>query len=281
MGGEVAARPARPLPSGRPQAAPAPGAPDPNSGTTATGVEESARAVVEGGRVHLERSVRDGDLEVIRRVAIPPRRRDSTRYLVTARALDIVGSAALLLATAPAVALLWLVIRIDSKGSPIFRQQRVGHDGKLFTFYKFRTMYLDARERFPELYAYDYDEEQVETLYFKLPYDPRCTRVGRWLRRTSLDELPNLYNVLRGDMTLVGPRPESPEMVAHYRDDQLLKFSVKPGLTGLAQVSGRNILRFQETLAHDLAYVDARNTRTDLRILRRTVGAVVLMMGAH
>jgi len=142
-------------------------------------------------------------------------------------------------------------------------------------------MYVDARERYPDLYAYDYSPEDVEKMFFKLPHDPRLTRLGKRLRRTSLDELPNLFCVLLGRMTLVGPRPEIPEMVAYYRDDQLMKFSVKPGLTGLAQVSGRNILKFQETIAADLAYVEQRGFSRDMWILVRTVKAVLLMMGAH
>lgn len=196
------------------------------------------------------------------------------------RALDLVLTAVLIIATAPVVALLAIVVALDSPGPPIFRQRRVGRDGELFWFYKFRTMYTDARQRFPDLYAYDYTEADVDSMYFKLPHDPRLSRVGSWLRRTSLDELPNLLCVLKGDMSLVGPRPEIPEMVQYYRPEQLAKFSVKPGLTGLAQVSGRNVLRFQQTIACDLRYVARRSFWYDLGILVRTPLTVVLMIGA-
>jgi lipopolysaccharide/colanic/teichoic acid biosynthesis glycosyltransferase len=156
----------------------------------------------------------------------------------------------------------------------------VGRDGKLFYFHKFRTMYVDARERFPELYAYDHDDDELETLFFKLKDDPRLTRVGARLRRTSLDELPNFLNVLTGEMSLVGPRPEIPEMIRCYQPEELLKFATKPGVTGLAQISGRNILRFKETNACDLEYVERRSLRFDLEILYRTPGVVVRMIGA-
>ena len=142
-------------------------------------------------------------------------------------------------------------------------------------------MRIDAAERFPQLYAYEYDSDEIETMFFKLPYDPRCTRFGKHLRRTSLDELPNLINVLKGDMTFVGPRPEIPQMLPYYEPHQYCKFAVRPGMTGLAQVSGRNILRFVETNAKDLEYVERRSLWFDLTILFKTVGIVPLMIGAH
>jgi lipopolysaccharide/colanic/teichoic acid biosynthesis glycosyltransferase len=211
--------------------------------------------------------------------AVAPRR--PWFYEPTKRAADVVLASGILVLTAPLVALLALVIRLDSKGPAVFRQQRVGKNGELFWFRKFRTMYVDARERYPHLYAYDYTPDEIDSLYFKLAYDPRCTRVGRWLRRTSLDELPNLLNVIKGEMTLVGPRPEIPEMLPFYEPEQLCKFAVTPGMTGLAQVSGRNILRFVETNAKDVEYVTRRSLRFDAAILLRTVWVVVLMIGAH
>ena len=211
--------------------------------------------------------------------ATAPRR--GLAYHASKRVVDVVLACILLVVLAPVVGLIALVIRLDSRGGAIFSQPRVGKNGRLFRFYKFRTMHADARERFPELYAYEYSEEQISTMYFKLPYDPRCTRFGKRLRRTSLDELPNLINVLRGDMTFVGPRPEIPEMLPFYGPHQYRKFAVKPGMTGLAQVSGRNILRFVETNAKDIDYVQRRSLRLDLGILCKTVGVVVLMIGAH
>ncbi len=201
-------------------------------------------------------------------------------YEGASRVVDVVLAAALLVFSLPVIVLLATLVKLDSKGPAIFRQTRVGKDAQVFTFYKFRTMYVDARERFPHLYAYEYEQHELESMYFKLASDPRCTRVGRWLRRTSLDELPNVLNVLKGDMGVVGPRPEIPQMLPHYRPEQLAKFSVKPGLTGLAQISGRNLLTFQETIDRDLEYVAKRSTRLDLYILARTPIVVVQMIGA-
>lgn len=245
-------------------------------------VRGSNHAIREGVVV-LERtvSVPGEAIEVVEQVAIPELPPGRRTYLVAKRVFDLLASASLIVLTLPVMVVLWVLVRLDSRGPAIFRQDRVGKDGEIFRFYKFRTMYVDARERFPDLYAYDYSPEDVESMFFKLPHDPRLTRLGRRLRRTSLDELPNLFCVLLGRMTMVGPRPEIPEMVAYYRPGQLAKFSVKPGLTGLAQVSGRNILRFQETISADLLYVERRGFWYDLGILVRTVKAVILMMGAH
>lgn len=212
--------------------------------------------------------------------SIPEVGEPSWHYRSTKRVLDLVLGGAMFVLTLPVQAAIAALVAADSPGPVVFRQVRVGEGGRPFVFYKFRTMHADARERFPELYAYEYTADQVDMMTFKLPYDPRLTRVGGHLRRTSLDELPNLLNVLRGDMTLVGPRPEIPEMVPYYRPDQLAKFSVKPGLTGLAQVSGRNILRFQQTIAADLEYVKTRSIRLDLALVAKTALVVLLRAGA-
>lgn len=173
-----------------------------------------------------------------------------------------------------------LAIRIDSPGPALFRQRRVSRGGRLFWFLKFRTFWADARERFPELYAYQYTPEEIERLQFKAPNDPRVTRIGEWLRTTTLDELPNLWNVLTGDMALVGPRPEIPEMLPYYRDEDLIKFSVPPGITGLAQISGRGRLKFFETADLDTEYVRKRSFLLDLRILARTFWLIARRDGA-
>ncbi len=201
-------------------------------------------------------------------------------YLAVKRALDILLSAVTLVLTLPVMVALWIIVKLDSPGPALFRQRRLGVDGRPFTFYKFRTMVADARERFPELYDYRYSAEQIPVLYFKLADDPRLSRFGKVLRRTSLDELPNLWNVFRGEMSLVGPRPEIPEMLHNYEPHQLAKFSVKPGLTGLAQVGGRNILSFQETVTKDLDYVSRQSMTTDLKILATTPVVVLKMFGA-
>ena len=165
-------------------------------------------------------------------------------------------------------------------GPAIFKQTRIGRNCKPFTLYKFRTLYADARERFPELYNYDYSPDQIETLQFKTADDPRVTPQGKRLRMSTLDELPNLWNVLKGEMALVGPRPEIPEMLPYYHGELIEKFSVRPGVTGLAQISGRGRLKFLETAALDLEYVRTRSIRTDAKIVCLTILKVVLRDGA-
>lgn len=184
--------------------------------------------------------------------------------------LDWVLGVVLFVLFLPITLLCALAIRLDSPGPALFAQIRVGKDGRLFRFYKFRTMFVDARERFPELYRYEYSDVEIQAMRFKLLDDPRLTRFGRAVRRTSIDELPNFINVLKGEVSLVGPRPEIPEMLRYYRPDQLVKFSVRPGITGYAQVSGRGLLTFQETVALDLDYVRGQSLLTDLKVLLKT-----------
>lgn len=197
-----------------------------------------------------------------------------------ARTIDIVLSVVALLLALPLMLVVALIIRLDSPGPALFRQLRVGRGGRLFVFYKFRTMYVDARERFPELYRYQYSEQELRDLRFKMRADPRLTRVGRWLRKTTLDELPNFVNVLLGDMALVGPRPEIPEMLRYYAPDELRKFAIRPGVTGMAQISGRGNLQFHETVGYDLDYCDRRSLRLDVAILLRTIYVCVISRGA-
>jgi lipopolysaccharide/colanic/teichoic acid biosynthesis glycosyltransferase len=204
----------------------------------------------------------------------------SSSYRILKRAVDLLGALALLLITAPIILVLALLIRIDSPGPAIFRQTRVTRGGRTFRFYKFRTMYVDARDRFPDLYAYDFSDGDFDSSYYKLADDPRNTRVGRWLRRTTLDELPNLFNVLKGDLSLVGPRPELPELVRYYHPEELACLFTKAGLTGLAQVAGRSLLTVRERLTLDTRYVANQSTLLDLRILVRTVIVVLTGKGA-
>ena len=197
-----------------------------------------------------------------------------------ARTIDVGFALAALSLGSPIMLVVAIIIRLDTPGPAIFRQTRMGRNLRPFTFYKFRTMYDDARERFPELYEYGYTREELQTLRFKIEGDPRLTPVGRWLRKTSLDELPNFVNVLRGDMHLVGPRPEIPEMIPNYLPHQLSKFTVKPGVTGLAQCSGRANLTFQETIAFDLEYVQRRSFGFDVLVFARTVKVLLSHVGA-
>ena len=180
----------------------------------------------------------------------------------------------------PLILLIAIWIKIDSPGRVIFSQIRIGKNGKPFTFYKFRTMWQDAGEKYPELYKYEYSETEIMKVKFKIPNDPRITRAGSFLRMISLDELPNLINVLKGDMNFVGPRPEIPEMIKYYNSHQLKRFTVKPGITGLAQVSGRGLLSVQKMIQYDLLYVKKKTICLDVYLFWKTIFVVVKAFGA-
>ncbi|HEY3504025.1 MAG TPA: sugar transferase [Actinocatenispora sp.] len=191
--------------------------------------------------------------------------------------VDRVGAAVLLVLLAPLLAAVALMIKVDSPGPVLFRQPRVGRGGALFDIVKFRTMYTDAEARLAELRG----RNEAAGVLFKIRDDPRVTRVGRYLRRFSADELPQLLNVLAGQMSLVGPRPPLPVEVAEYPADMLRRLVVKPGLTGLWQVSGRSDLPWEEAIRLDLRYVENWSLSLDLVILLRTVTAVVRTSGAY
>jgi len=149
-----------------------------------------------------------------------------------------------------------------------------------FKLAKFRTMHVDARTRFPELYSYKFDPEDFHRQMPTLRNDPRVTRAGRILRRLSIDELPNLWSVLIGDMRLVGPRPEAPEVLQYYTYEEMYKFACKPGITGLAQINGRGLLNWGETISWDIEYVRTRSVMLDLKILAITLKQVLFRHGA-
>lgn len=199
---------------------------------------------------------------------------------VATRLFEIVVASMALVVTLPIMLAITLIVWRGTPGPVLFFQKRVGKGGRLFTFVKFRTLYADARERFPELYSYEYSKQDLEELKFKINDDPRVTPQGRWLRKTSLDELPNFWNVLSGDMALVGPRPEIPEMLPYYHGDMLRKFSVRPGITGVAQTSGRGRLKFFDTVAYDLDYVSKRSFFGDVGLVLKTIRMVLLRDGA-
>ncbi len=206
------------------------------------------------------------------RFSDPPR---ST--LAMKRGLDLAVSGLMLALLAPLLALIAILIVIDSGAPVFFRQARAGKKGAPFTMLKFRTMVADAEERLAELV----DLEKLEEPAFKIPDDPRVTRAGRLLRRTSLDELPQLVNVLLGHMSLVGPRPEEEAVVALYDERQRIRLAVKPGLTGPMQVYGRGDLTFEERLAMERDYLDNLSIAGDLAILLRTPRAIVRGDGAY
>ena len=201
-------------------------------------------------------------------------------YKIVKRILDIVISLIVLIISSPLILFIAIIIKIYDSGPIFFKQYRVGRLGREFLLYKFRSMYKDARERFPELYKYSYTEEDMRNLTIKREDDPRVTRVGKWLRRTSFDELPNFINVLKGDMHLVGPRPDIWENIRHYPKDHLRKLSIKPGITCIAQINGRGRLSFFQTNIYDLEYMDHRSLTLDFKILYKTVLVIIKRDGA-
>ena len=203
--------------------------------------------------------------------------RSHRRYWVLRRAQDIVFSLLALILLAPLALLISLAIVLDSSGDgAIFRQRRGGRDGKLFWLYKFRTMCPDAEEQLNELLS----QNQMDGPVFKIKGDPRITRVGRFLRKTSLDELPQLLNVLRGDMSIVGPRPALPREVELYSDYQRQRLYVTPGLSCYWQIAPhRNEMSFDEWVALDLKYIQERSFWVDWKIIFLTVRAMLMKYG--
>ena len=193
------------------------------------------------------------------------------------RALDVVGALAGLLLTAVVAPVLALLIRLDSPGPIFFRQERVGQGGRLFTMLKFRTMDVGAAEQLPALAAALGLTEPA----LKLADDPRLTDAGRFLRRWSLDELPQFWNVLAGDMSLVGPRPEEPRVVAYYSDRQRRRLAMRPGITGPMQIGGRADLSLDERTQLDLDYIDGYSLWRDVVILLHTIPVALHGKGAR
>ena len=225
------------------------------------------------------------------------------------RAFETIVAFLALLVVSPLVLIAALVIRLDSQGAALFRHTRPARSVRMrgrdlvgrpdlipptggyrpdalycvpsyFTLVKLRTMYVDARTRFPGHYAYKFTRENFHSQFPTIHDDPRVTRAGQLLRKLSIDELPNLWSVVRGDMALVGPRPEAPEVLQYYAPEEMIKFALKPGITGLAQISGRGLLNWGETIALDLEYVRTRSISLDLKIIMLTILRVVTRHGA-
>ena len=187
------------------------------------------------------------------------------------RTFDLVFASLVLLVTAPIIACAAAAIRLESRGPAFFRQERMGCYGQVFRILKLRGMYSDARERFPHLYDYrSVRRDEVASFRFHFDGDPRVTKVGRFLRKHSIDELPNFWNVLRGEMSVVGPRPEIPELAHVYGEDLELLLSVKPGVTSPAKCIGRDERPLGETLAMDLEYAAAWSFWLDLKTVALT-----------
>jgi lipopolysaccharide/colanic/teichoic acid biosynthesis glycosyltransferase len=214
---------------------------------------------------------------IARHVAIAVSRGEVRRPGAAMRAFDVAFALVALVVTAPLLALAMLAIRLETPGPALFRQRRLGRDGRAFELVKLRGMRIDARERFPELYDYgQHHAGHADGFFFHRSGDPRVTRVGRVLRKFSIDELPNFWNVLRGDMAVVGPRPEIPELAHMYGDTALaLILSVRPGVTSPAKARGRDGLSLEETIESDVEYVRTRSWQVDLRTIAHTVGNVV------
>jgi lipopolysaccharide/colanic/teichoic acid biosynthesis glycosyltransferase len=209
---------------------------------------------------------------------------ESRQSAAACRALDVAVSAVLLLVLFPLFLALAAAIRLDSRGRVVYRQRRVGRNLEPFTVNKFRTMHSGAGHETHRQFVIGLiagtPAQDAEPNFFKMANDHRVTRVGRFLRKSSLDELPQLWNVLRGDMSLVGPRPPIPYEVEHYPPHWFDRFAVKPGMTGLWQVSGRSELTLDEMIALDLEYARTRSLWLNLKILVRTVPAVFAARGA-
>jgi len=223
--------------------------------------------------------------------------RDRHWYLKIKRGADVIFSLIALLLLSPVLLIIAIAIKLDSPGPAIFRQQRVRGDQdpqdphpekRTFTFYKFRSMYEDADQDTHRRYVTQFingnhkavNNGNKKAPIYKMTKDKRVTRVGRILRRTSLDELPQLFNVLKGDMSLVGPRPALPYEVAQYQDWHRERLSVTPGITGLWQISGRSRLTFKEMAALDIEYAQRRSLTLDLIILLKTIPTVLSSKGA-
>ena len=194
------------------------------------------------------------------------------------RGMDIIGSLIGLLFTAVLMVVIGPMIYLESPGPVIFSQIRIGKNGRRFKIYKFRSMYMDAEERKKELM----EQNEMQGQMFKIANDPRITKVGAFIRRTSIDEFPQFYNVFKGDMSLVGTRPPTEDEFLHYTNEQKRRLSLKPGITGLWQVSGRSdITDFDEVVKLDLQYIDNWSVWQDIKIIGKTVWTVIRASGAH
>jgi lipopolysaccharide/colanic/teichoic acid biosynthesis glycosyltransferase len=216
-------------------------------------------------------------------VSAEPDARSSRLSAISCRVLDIVVAAVLLVVLLPLLLLIAAVIRIDSRGWVVYRQERMGRGCRPFVVNKFRTMAAGAGHETHRAFVRGLITggcAETESGVFKLTEDDRITRAGRFLRRSSLDELPQLWNVLRGDMSLVGPRPPLRYEVELYPEHWFARFAVKPGITGLWQVSGRSALTLEEMIKLDLDYARRRSLRLNVGILLRTVPAVLRARGA-
>lgn len=199
-------------------------------------------------------------------------------YYLIKRAMDIVGAVIGMILLSPVFLITSLAIKLeDPKGPIFFIQKRNGKGGKVFNMYKFRSMVFNAEELLDTLQS----QNEMDGPVFKIKEDPRITKVGKWIRRTSIDELPQLFNILKGEMSLVGPRPPLPREVEQYTAYQMLRLTVKPGLTCYWQVSGRNNIDFDQWVELDLQYIRQRSIWVDMKLIFKTAGVFLGQDGAH
>lgn len=201
----------------------------------------------------------------------------STSYLFIKRVIDIICSLAAIIVLSPIMIITALAIVIESPGNPIFAQERVGKDGKLFKMYKFRSMCLDAEKKLKKLQK----KNEADGPVFKIKDDPRITKVGHFIRKFSIDELMQLFNILKGDMSIIGPRPALPNEVAEYDEFAKLRLKVKPGLSCYWQVSGRSNIGFEEWMQLDVKYINEMSLFTDIKIILLTIPAILKGDGAY
>lgn len=209
-------------------------------------------------------------LQINEQEIIEIERKESAIYNISKRALDIIASTLGLIILSPILLIVAILIKLESKGPAIFSQKRIGLNKKEFKMYKFRSMVQNAEELKEKLAK----ENEMSGPMFKMKNDPRVTKVGRFIRKTSIDELPQLINVLKGEMSLVGPRPSLPKEVSKFEPWMLKRLSVKPGLTCYWQVSGRNNIDFENWMKLDLQYVNDRSFWLDLKLIFKTAGVL-------
>ena len=202
----------------------------------------------------------------------------NSKMLGLKRFIDIIGAIVGLIVSAPIILLVAVPLLLESRGGLFFKQQRVGRNGRLFYMYKLRSMYADAEQRKKEFE----EKNHMQGLMFKMDNDPRITKVGRFIRKFSIDELPQFYNVLRGDMSLVGTRPPTLDEFEQYSSHHKRRLSMRPGITGLWQVSGRSQIEdFEEVVRLDCQYIDNWSPSLDIKILFKTLGVVFTGRGAQ
>ena len=193
--------------------------------------------------------------------------RSNILYEVIKRIIDIVASFTGLILLSPLILIVSMLIKLESKGEVIFKQKRVGLNGKEFYMYKFRSMVINAEELKEQLES----QNEMSGPMFKIKDDPRITKVGKFIRKTSIDELPQLINVIKGDMSLVGPRPSLPKEVEKFEQWMMERLEVKPGLTCIWQISGRNNIDFEDWMKLDIKYVRERSFKLDIKLILKTV----------